>query len=234
VGRRLTRAALAALGGGTVALSPGCNQSVGSGFIEPAPVDASLMDVSIAAPYGIAPLIDADDDVSGCLAAGGQCSDTPCEFGIAASCGVEGAGFCCVPCQADPDVHRILASNYTQTCTVDSDCVAVGVGDPCQVCNILCATNAAINRSSLLQYMSDVAKSPPIGDAASCACQTTALSVCCNSGTCDPSCGVDGSAGSVPPVDAAVEDAVSDATSDAGGSYGAEDTGPNDQEGGAD
>jgi hypothetical protein len=89
----------------------------------------------------------------------------------------------------------------------------VGVGDPCQACNILCDSNAAINRSSLAQYRSDVASSPALGDAASCACQTTTLSVCCNAGTCDPSCGVDGSGGSLPPLDAAISDA-DDASAD--------------------
>lgn len=220
---RLTRAALVAFGGGTVALSSGCSKSAASDLTEAVPP----FDASLAAPYGLAPFIDAtpDDDVSACLAAGGQCSDTPCAFGIAESCGADGAGFCCVPCQADPDVHRILASNYTQTCTVDSDCVAVGVGNPCQACNILCGSNAAINRSSLLQYMSDVASSPALGDAASCACQPTTVSVCCNSGTCDPACGVDGSGGPVSSVDASLSDAADAAAGD--------DAGPNDLEGGA-
>jgi len=212
---RLTRAALVAFGGGTAVFSYGCNKSQVNGGGPISSVDGSVL----APPYGGVPILVDAADVSSCLAAGGECSETPCEFGISASCGADGAGFCCVPCQAYPGVHRILASNYTQTCTVDSDCVAVGVGDPCQACNILCASNAAINRSSLTQYRSDVASSPALGDAASCGCQPTTLSACCNSGTCDPSCGVDGSAGALPPVDADV--------SDANDSFDAEDTGPN-------
>jgi hypothetical protein len=44
----------------------------------------------------------------------------------------------------------------------------------------------SLNRSSLAQYTSDVAKSPAGADGAACACAPTQLSVCCNAGTCDP------------------------------------------------
>jgi hypothetical protein len=207
--RRLTRAAIFALGSGTAALAPGCS----TGTTSFAKVDTG----NVAPPYGaVPPLEDAtvgpaiDSDVSACVAAGGECSASTCAFIISASCGPAG-GSCCVPCEADPEVARILASKYDQTCTVNSDCVAVGVGDPCRPCDILCGSNAAINTSSLAQYRRDVADSPGIGDAAACRCTPTTVSVCCNAGTCDPSCGVEGSGGAVVSVhEAGVDEAGAD------------------------
>jgi len=123
---RLTRAALVAFGGGTAVLSHGCSKSLVNGY---GPTTVSMDGSVVAPPYGGTPGLDAGE-FSSCLTAGGDCSEASCPFSISASCESQGGGFCCVPCQADPDVHRILASNYTQSCTVDSDCVAVGVGDP--------------------------------------------------------------------------------------------------------
>jgi hypothetical protein len=192
--RRLTRAALLALGSGTAVLGPSCASSVSS--------------ANLVAPYGAPPdggIVEAD--VSACVAAGGDCSDgAACDFSIEESCG-SGGGACCVPCEADPNVQRISVSSYSQTCTVDSDCVAIGVGDPCHPCDILCRDNAAINKSSLTEYTKDIAASPALGNGATCACAPTSLSVCCNAGTCDPSCGVDGSTGPIQGFDADLEDA---------------------------
>jgi hypothetical protein len=210
--RRLSRAALFALGSGAV-LAPACTSSpasphsAGGGTTVAPPYGGfPTEDASLGAAYGLAPFIDAGEidgaeiDAGDCVLAGGQCGST-CAFSISASCGAAG-GSCCVPCQADPDVHAISASNYDRSCTLDSDCVAVGVGDPCRPCDILCAGNAAINKSSMSQYSKDVADSPALGDSAACSCAPTTLSVCCNAGTCDPSCGVDGSTGPVQGVDA--------------------------------
>jgi hypothetical protein len=200
--RRLTRAALLAFGSGTSVLAPSCSSS------------SSNNNTSFIAPYGAPPIPDASlsvdsGDPSSCVNSGGQCSaeGQTCAFSIPASCDESGGGSCCVPCQADPDVKAISVANYDRACTVDADCVAVGVGDPCQPCDILCPGNAAINASSLSQYRLDVAASPALGDGATCVCAPTTLSVCCNAGTCDPSCGADGSGGAIAPVDAGLDDA---------------------------
>jgi hypothetical protein len=51
---------------------------------------------------------------------------------------------------------QIHASDYTQSCTADSDCAAVFETN---TCGGMCACpNAAINRSSLAQYQSDLAR----------------------------------------------------------------------------
>jgi hypothetical protein len=141
-----------------------------------------------------------------CAIAGGQCSTTGCGYSISASCDVSGAT-CCVPCQAAPNVPQILVSTYNQQCTTDSDCVAIGTGDPCRPCDVMCGANAAINKTSLSQYTSDVAAAIAAADAGSCSCAPVTATVCCNAGTCDPSCGADGSGGALPPVEASVEDA---------------------------
>jgi hypothetical protein len=208
--RRLTRAAFFALGSGTAVIAPACAtspSSSGSNSIVPYGTPPDLVDGSVSGSSG------GDSDVSPCVAAGGECTaEVTCAFTIAASCGAAG-GKCCVPCEADPDVQRISASSYDQACSVDSDCVAIGVGDPCRACDILCPGNAAINKSSLSQYRKDIAASAALGDAATCSCAAAALTVCCNAGTCDPSCGVEGSAGPIQGVDASdadIEDAASD------------------------
>ncbi|MBM4779017.1 MAG: hypothetical protein GQE15_15030 [Archangiaceae bacterium] len=46
-------------------------------------------------------------------------------------------------------LHRV---DYTDTCNVDSDCVAVFMGDPCNGCS---CTNDAISTSSKAKYDAD-------------------------------------------------------------------------------
>jgi len=205
---RLTRAALLALSSGAASLGPACSSSSSSSSnkvtvfppygLAPFPEDAGPdAEVLLGAAYGLAAFEDGEvePNVSACVAAGGQCvDDAGCAFSIHESCGAAG-GACCVPCEADPDVKAISASNYDRSCTADSDCVAVGVGDPCRPCDILCPGNAAINKSSLARYSADVASSPAGMDGAACSCQPITLSVCCNAGTCDPSCAGDAGSG---------------------------------------
>jgi hypothetical protein len=58
-------------------------------------------------------------------------------------------------CSSSSTNHEIVASDYDQACTKDSDCIAVAVGaDGC--CGLPCP-NAAINSSSNAQYEEDVA-----------------------------------------------------------------------------
>jgi len=89
---------------------------------------------------------------------------------------------------ASPEAScTISASDYDQSCTVDSDCTAVAVGDACQTGSPHCwCPGAAISVSARAQYDSDVAKFNPKN-----VCDCIALfSPCCVSGKChaDSSC----------------------------------------------
>ncbi len=58
----------------------------------------------------------------------------------------------------DANVQTISASNYDQSCKVDSDCVPIAVGDACYACVVECMTGGAINRSDLSKYQRDLSK----------------------------------------------------------------------------
>jgi hypothetical protein len=155
-----------------------------------------------------------------CVAAGGQCV-----VGVA-FCGNVGPGATAKSCQAsDPDMlccgigadaacTTIAASKYDQTCSDDSDCTQVGVGNACQVCDLSCQqTVDAINRDAMAQYAADIAKTP--AGAAVCGCPALPPPVaCCLAGRCHAgnACAPpDSSAGSPP------DDASSDGPQDARG-----------------
>jgi hypothetical protein len=57
------------------------------------------------------------------------------------------------------EVHAIIVSAYSQTCSKDSDCVPVYQGT-LGCCGPGCA-NAAINQSSYVDYLSDVSAREP-------------------------------------------------------------------------
>jgi hypothetical protein len=80
----------------------------------------------------------------------------------------------------DADVQLIQASNYDQTCTTDSDCVAVAEGNFCFPPN---CPSAAINVSATAQYNADVAMTNAAicGGASSC---PTFSGPCCRGGSC--------------------------------------------------
>jgi hypothetical protein len=81
-----------------------------------------------------------------------------------------------------PGNCTIEASSYSQTCAVDSDCVAVGQGNVCTgACSIACAS-AAINQGAYAQYQADVARLAvaPAGD---CNCPAE-YGACCEQGIC--------------------------------------------------
>jgi hypothetical protein len=160
-----------AIGGGVAALlvtASGCSSSRGAG-----------------APDGAAPTLDSGS--AACAAAGGQCEEgVDCEVSIPQAC--LGSAVCCLRaepmCAPDANMQPLLASSYGQSCAVDSDCIAVGLGDPCSACALGCA-NAAINKSSKQQYLADVAKAPAAGVGCFCIAGPELFSsTCCHGGQC--------------------------------------------------
>ena len=142
------------------------------------------------------------DGAAQCMAAGGSCvlgGFTHCLRKGPQNCNPDrnpGGAFCClevVPaCVDDGEKATLQASNYDRSCQVESDCIGVGVGNPCQsACNIEC-TNAAIHKSAEAQYRSDVAKIGPLtgaGVMSTCLCAPEPPK-CCLDGTCQvgPQC----------------------------------------------
>jgi hypothetical protein len=106
-----------------------------------------------------------------CAAAGGQCElilprmvghaiVAVCRNEIPEGCG--SGAVCCLDmlCAADATAPIIQASEYDQSCTTNSDCAEVYVGNGC-TCEISCGTwPAAINMGALSQYTADFAKLP--------------------------------------------------------------------------
>jgi hypothetical protein len=142
---------------------------------------------------------DASDAAAGCLAAGGECA--PCtdpQFDLAnlegTSCMLSrpctaigfqncGLGAACCLNVCDPNARVIRASNYDQTCAVDTDCTAISEGSTCNACNFACP-NAAINVNALPQYSSATASlNPAAGDLCASSCGP-AMRTCCRGGTC--------------------------------------------------
>ncbi len=62
----------------------------------------------------------------------------------------------------DASIKLIQASDYDQSCTVDSDCRYIAEGNACTPCAFDCSFAAAINVSALAQYNSDVANTPAV------------------------------------------------------------------------
>lgn len=175
---RLTRAALVTLGTSAAAVSPGCAllpkdhaemlpQDGGDADIEDGEADVSLLITEIDSGlvgtfYGSAIGMTIPDGmtipecrtVQGCetvaQAAGGSiafcCVQEQCIVGQAALD---------VACE-DPQVQMIQASSYDQSCNVDTDCIAISEGNFC-VPGAMNCSNAAINKGSKTQYLSDVA-----------------------------------------------------------------------------
>ena len=93
----------------------------------------------------------------------------------------------------DANVQLIVASSYGQTCSVDTDCVAVAEGNACYPCVVICRTGGAINRTALSSYESDISKTIGAGEASGtatrCGCPA-GFFPCCRGGIChaDPQC----------------------------------------------
>jgi hypothetical protein len=83
-----------------------------------------------------------------------------------------------------PPCSPVIASDYDQSCTVDTDCVAVGEVPSCPVEGAIdgCTTEA-INKSALTQYMTAFAQAfaSRTGGGSSCPCESGAV---CRSGKC--------------------------------------------------
>jgi hypothetical protein len=84
----------------------------------------------------------------------------------------------------------IEASDYVQSCAVDSDCVQVTPGDYCGADQCLCDV-AAISMTALAQFRADVAKTP-VGSASvssgQCSCGNISMGVCCRDKLCTRNC----------------------------------------------
>jgi hypothetical protein len=126
----------------------------------------------------------------------------------------------------DASVVLIKASNYDQSCTVDTDCRLIAEGNACTPCAFNCPSGEAINASALMKYNADIANTPAVAQEvngqtclASCGYPAPA---CCVAGKCLTS-----PTGQCPvPTDAGdAGDAASDASPDATGSDAASDSG---------
>ncbi len=101
-------------------------------------------------------------------------------FVVALACGGRVDGDAGVP-DASTDVAAqctLQLSSYSTSCTVDTDCVGVFIGDACTA-NCFCATGA-IATSSHAQYEADFAATSH--GTSMCACP--AMPVRCCAGTC--------------------------------------------------
>lgn len=84
-------------------------------------------------------------------------------------------------------VKLIQASDYDQSCTVDTDCQPIAEGNACAPCAFSCQLGAAINVGALAQYNSDVANTPAVArefDGQSCVVACPGAFPCCVGGTC--------------------------------------------------
>jgi hypothetical protein len=135
-------------------------------------------------------------------------TDVPPEASGAAAC-------------TDGSVRLIPASDYDQSCTVNAECAAVGVGNACDPCTAACY-NTAINYREVPRYLAAFAKAPSGSSSVTCGCPATVFS-CCRDGMChaDLQCqnalaeaGVTTQTGTDAATDAGASDASIDAAAD--------------------
>jgi hypothetical protein len=106
----------------------------------------------------------------------------------------------------------IAASDYDQSCAVDTDCVGITAGDLCDGRCTNCV-NAAINVRDQAKYQSDF--SSKVRKEVECPCPAGVVS--CHAGTCIP-----GMFFPVAPADAAAGDAAADTGADVAADASAE------------
>lgn len=69
------------------------------------------------------------------------------------------------------DLCTVRAADYDQSCSADSDCVAVGEGNACEpTCVFACRANSAINTRDLDRYQTDLMRTPAGRLPTSCQC----------------------------------------------------------------
>jgi hypothetical protein len=214
-----------AVAGGVAALltaALGCSSSTSSG-VGSTDAAAEAAGVSDDAQGGAAG--DGASGAAACAAAGGQCEmGAVCEEVTLGACGPVGS-VCClhVLCAADATVQLIQASDYDQSCTVDSDCVEVYVGNACS-CEIGCkSAMGPINKAAGPQYTADLANGPQVA----CSCKPpppvrvgAEPVACCVGGQCQTAAGqcalpMDGDGGA-DAADTGVGDAGDGGPADAG------------------
>ena len=85
---------------------------------------------------------------------------------------------------------NLSASQYDNSCTVDSDCVGVPPGDPCAGnCSSICRTSA-LNARVAYQYLTDLkVVSAGRNEDVGCMCPCIAAQPCCRQGVCYNMCG---------------------------------------------
>ena len=85
----------------------------------------------------------------------------------------------------DANIQLIQASNYDQSCKVDSDCVNVAAGNACYPCLVLCGAGGVINRNALASYQNDISKTIGFKEMSSVMCNCPGiLFPCCRTGIC--------------------------------------------------
>jgi len=83
----------------------------------------------------------------------------------------------------------VLASDYDQSCTVDTDCVSVGQVPVCPAlaCYADC-TMWTISKSAAAQYMTALSRASASVAGESCGCANYNPYPCCRGGTCTTTC----------------------------------------------
>jgi len=84
----------------------------------------------------------------------------------------------------------LSASQFDNSCKVDSDCVGVPSGDPCAAnCASICPA-AALNARVAAEYVADLRALVPVSnDSIVCSCPCIAARPCCRQGACHNLCG---------------------------------------------
>jgi hypothetical protein len=128
-----------------------------------------------------------------CAAAGGHCVAAgagPCTLvGGPHDCSPDapGGSFCCGPVfDGGSCKGTVRASDYDQSCSADTDCVAISANDSCRLCGLGC-TNDAIRVSALARYQSDIAQTTAVLSGRRLACAGDCVvnpPPCCIGGKC--------------------------------------------------
>jgi|HubBroStandDraft_6_1064221.scaffolds.fasta_scaffold28027_7 hypothetical protein len=177
-----------------VGLTAGCGGAVSNKGTENG--DAGAQDATSASSTSdtSAPTPDAGSDGPGgsSVACVGP-SDCPMQNGLQVYCCVDktcifGQAAESTSC-ADPDAEVLQASKYDQSCTTDADCVGVAEGNFCQP-NPGCP-NAAINKTALPRYMSDVGETYGGGSCTALSSCGLYYGPCCRQGMCQMNTGCD-------------------------------------------